>query len=139
MRILLYIVILALLFLAPVQRLDVAELEPVQTVAVSAQEEQVTIQTDTGQQGSGSSIAAAVEKLEDNTPGVIYLDTAQYLLITPEAESFAEQLRPYLHGSTKVCVWDGKSSVKEAAQYLRVRTNLPTFRTWKTVAKKLEN
>ena len=139
MRILLYIVILLLLFMAPVQRLDVAELQPVQTVAVSVQAEQVTIQTDTGQQGSGDTVAAAVEELEKTTPGVIYLDTAEYLLITQSANVYAEQLRSYLHGSTKVCIWDGKSSVEEAAQYLRIRTDLPTFRTWKTAAKKLEN
>lgn len=139
MRILLYIVILLLLFMAPVQRLDVAQLEPVQTVAVSVQSGQVMIETDTGQQGSGETVADAVDKLEKATPGVIYLDTAQYLLITEDALFCAEELRPYLRSSTKVCLWDGKSSVNGAALYLRVRTNLTPFHQWKTDAKKLEN
>ena len=128
MRILLYIVILALLVFAPVKRLDIAQLQPVETVAVSVVDGKVMIQTDTEQQGMGETVAAAVQMLEATTPGVIYLDTARYLLITPSAEAYADQLRPYLHGNTKVCIWDGKSSVKEAAQYLKVRTNLPLFR-----------
>ena len=139
MRILLYTVILALLLFAPVKRLNIAQLQPVETVAVSVTDGKVMIQTDTKQQGTGETVAEAVQMLEATTPGVIYLDTAQYLLITASAEAYADQLRPYLQGDTKVCIWDGKSSVKEAAQYLRVRSNLPLFRSWKIVAKKLEN
>ena len=68
MRILLYIGILALLLLAPVQRLDVAKLEPVQTVAMSVVDGEVVLETDTKNKGQGNTLQAAVKNLKENTP-----------------------------------------------------------------------
>ena len=130
MRMLLYIVIVVLLFTAPVQRLDVAKLEPVQTVAVSVENGEVVLQTDTQQKGRAETLQAAINDLEENTPGVIYLDTAQYLLYTQEAAAYAEALATYLHPAVKVSRWDGKGSVEDAAKYLSVRSDLPTVDRW---------
>ena len=138
MRMVLYIVILALLFLAPVQRLDVARLEPVQTVAVYMNDTAVVLETDTGNKGEGTGVKDALEDLEENTPGVIYLDTAQYLLVSEGAESHVDSLRKYLSPSVKACLWDGEGSVKDAAQYLDVRSDLPKLKDWKTLPKKVE-
>lgn len=125
MRLLLYICILALLPFAPVNRLDVAKLKPVQTVAVSIEEGQVVIETDTKNRGRGRSVREAVENLEENTPGVIYLDTAQYLLVTEEAMSQLEEMKSYMYPSVCVSLWDGKGSVETAAQFLELRPDLP--------------
>ena len=130
MRILLYIVILALLFFAPVKRLDIAKLEPVQTVAIRVVDGQVVLQTDTQNQGKGENIQTAISNLEKNTPGVIYLDTAQYLLIAENAVSYAEDLEKYLRPSVKVSLWDEKGSVEEAAEFLEIRGDLPMLRQW---------
>ena len=128
MRLLLYICILALLPFAPVQQLDVAKLEPVQTVAVSVEAGQVVIETDTQNRGQGRTIKEAVEDLEANTPGVIYLDTAQYLLITEEAMRQCEELKSYMTQTVYVSLWDGKGSIETAAQYLEIRRDLPKLR-----------
>ena len=130
MRVLLYIVILALLFMAPVERLDVAKLQPVQTVAVCINDGQVVLQTDTKDKGQAEKLQAAIDDLEENTPGVIYLDTAEYLLITEEAVTYMQELGNYLHPSVKVSLWDGKGSVEEAAKFLGVRRDLPTLKQW---------
>lgn len=130
MRILLYIGILALLLLAPIQRLDIAKLEPVQTVAISVSDGQVVLETDTKNKGQGATVQAAIEDLEKHTPGVIYLDTAQYLLITEEALQYAASVEPYLRRSVKVSLWDGQGSVEDAAKYLSVHSKLPTLRQW---------
>lgn len=138
MRAILYIIILALLFLAPVQRLDVARLEPVQTVALYADETGVVLETDTGNKGRGETVDSAYEDLEDRTPGVIYLDTAQYLLVTEDAVSYVDAIRKYLHPSVAVSMWDGEGSVEDAAKYLGVRNDLPKLRDWRPPAKKDE-
>lgn len=138
MRILLYIVILGLLFLAPVERLDVAMLEPVQTVAVSVVGNTVILQTDTDNAGSGADAAAALLDLENTTPGVIYLDTAEYLLVTEDALNCVDTLRSSLSPSVKVSLWDGQGSVRSAAKYLGIRRDLPMLRDWSTPAKKVE-
>lgn len=131
MRLLLYICILALLPFAPVNRLDVAKLEPVQTVAVSIEEGKVVIETDTKNRGRGRDIREAVEHLETNTPGVIYLDTAQYLLVTEEAMSQLEELKSYMYPSVRVSLWDGKGSVEAAAKFLEIRRDLPRLKDFK--------
>ncbi len=136
MRKLLYGVILVALLFAPVQRLDVAKLEPVQTVALYMEEKQLVLETDTGNKGKGKDLTEAINDLEEKTPGVIYLDTAQYLLVTEETEALLYSLDGYLRQSIKVSKWDGKSSVKSAAQYLRIREDLHTLRYLKNVAKK---
>lgn len=132
MRLVLYICILALLPFAPVERLDVAKLEPVQTVAVSIEEGQVVIETDTKNRGQGRSVREAVENLETNTPGVIYLDTAQYLLLTKDATDYSEELKNYMGSLVRVSLWDGKGSVETAAKFLEIRDDLPRLKDYKT-------
>lgn len=138
MRMILYIIILALLFLAPVEKLDVAKLEPVQTVALFKDETGIVLKTDTDNQGSGATVDSAHEDLEGRTPGVIYLDTAEYLLVTEDAVEYVDALRKYLHPSVEVSLWDGKGSVKDAAKYLDVKNDLPKLQQWQTPSKKVE-
>ena len=130
MRILLYIVILAAMLFAPVHRLDVSKLEPVQTVAVRISDEEIVIETDTKNKGQGETLASAIADLEKNTPGVIYLDTAQYLMLTTEATQYASELEKYLRRSIKVSLWDGEGSVERAAKFLAIRQDLPALRQW---------
>ena len=132
MRILLYGIILALLLLAPVERLDIAYLEPVQTLAVKKQNGIIELQTDTGTNGKGATVQAAVEDLESNASGVIYLDTAQYLLLTKSAIAVMEDLSGYLRYNVKVSAWDGEGSVAGAAEYLEVRDDLPKIHEIRT-------
>ena len=131
MRILLYIVILALLFFTPLERLDIAHLEPVQTLAVRINGDIVELETDTGNSGQGKTVAEAVKSMEENTAGVIYLDTAQYLLVAPDAVEEIESLRPHLKTTVKVCVCEAAGKVKDAAKYLEIHRDLPTLKTWK--------
>lgn len=130
MRRILYIVVLALLFLAPVERLDVARLEPVQTVAISREADTIVVQTDTDNKGIGKTVDQAIENLEDTTPGVIYLDTAEYLLVAENAQDIVHALRSYLTPSVKVALWDGEGSVQSAAKYLGVRKDLQKLKDW---------
>lgn len=136
MRVILYIIILSLLFLAPVKPLDVGKLQPVQTVAVYTRESEVFLETDTGIIGRGENVDAALEDLEKATPGVIYLDTSEYLLVSESALSWVDDLCRYLHPSVKACLWDEKGAVTDASKYLSVMSDLPELRQWKSTKEK---
>ena len=131
MRKILYVVILGLLFLAPVKRLDIANLQPVQTVAIYTEPGAVVLQTDTHSLGRGASVAEAVANLEENTPGVIYLDTAEYLLVSKDAESYVDALREYLNPDVKVSMWHTGNAIDMAAKFLSEEQNLPKLKKWK--------
>ncbi len=131
MRILIYIVILALTFLAPVERVDVASLLPIESVAVYMEGDAVVLETDTEDTGRGETVSQALQNLKDVTPAVVYLDTAEYLLVSEDAVTQVDGLREYLKPSIKVCIWDAKGSVKDAAKYLSVHGDTVPLRDWK--------
>ena len=117
MRRLLYGIILVASFFAPVHRLDIAKLLPVEAVAVYIDEGQIVLETDTKNQGRGSTVRSALEDLKRNTTEIVYLDTARYVLIAENAEEYAQELIEYLKPSVKKGVYKGLD-VKEEAKYL---------------------
>lgn len=129
MRILLYILLLASLFFAPVDRLDIADLEPVQAVALYTENGTVVLETDTEDRGSGATATEALRNMKQNTASVIYLDTAEFLLVAEDAKSHVEELRQYLKSSVKVAPYNG-GSVREEAKYADVHGNPPRLRDW---------
>ena len=117
MRTALYILIIIVMLTAPVRRLDVAKLQPVEAVAICVDRGAVIIKTDTDDMGRGKTAQQALENLKDTTAAVIYLDTAEYLLIGNGAEEYAKELKPYFKKSIKVRSYNG-GTVKEETKYL---------------------
>ena len=130
MRRIAYVIILVSLFFVPLERLDVAKLLPIQAVAVYMQGDSVVLETDTKNIGRGMNVADALENLKETTPAVVYLDTAEYLLVSPDAKHSAVELKNYLKPSVKVCICDGAGRVKEAAKYVEIHGNLTKLRHW---------
>ena len=133
----LYSVILAFALLTPVDRLDVAKLEPVEAVVVYMEDGQVVLQTDTDDIGRGTTAAEALEDMKKNTPSVIYLDTAEYLLVAENAQGQGQQLREYLKPSVLVETYRG-GSVKKATQYAEVHGKCQKLKDWRPPEKELE-
>ena len=131
MRKVLYLLLLASLFFVPLQRVEIAKLLPVEAVAVYMDGNQVVLETDTEHIGTGNTAEEALESLKIGTPKIIYLDTAEYLLVAEDAVSQVDHLRQYLKPSTKVCVCDARGGVKNTAEYLDVHEKLPKLRHWK--------
>lgn len=129
-RLVLYTLILALVWIIPTDRVDVAKLRPVEVIAVYKQGNTVVLATDTEDMGVGPDAASALENMRQTSPAVIYLDTAEYLLIAENAEKEADVLRSTLKASTKLCLTSGKVKLKDAAQYLPVHGRLPSLRDW---------
>ena len=131
-RILCYIGILAAVLVWPVERLDVGKLCPVQVVSVYKKDNWVVIETDTEDIGFGATARQALENLEDTTSGVIYLDTAQYLLLSKDAEDAVEDLRDELKPSVQLCFTTQAVNLQEAAVFLATHGKLPELKAWKT-------
>ena len=130
MRKVLYVALLVPLFFVPLHRVNIADLLPVEAVAIYMNGNQVVLETDTGSKGSGETVEKAVAALKENTPAVVYLDTAKYLLISPDATEQAEHLRPHLKPSVKVCVCQADGRVKNMVEYLEIQRDLPRLKNF---------
>ena len=130
MRRVLYGIILALTFFAPVSRVDIAQLLPVEGVAVYTDGIYIVLETDTENIGKGATVHEALADLKENTPAVVYLDTAEYLLITEDALSILADLKDVLKPSVKVNCCDARGRVKALTEYLRVH---PEYKTLKAL------
>lgn len=131
MRRVLYAALLIPLLFVPLKRVNVADLLPIEAVAVYMDGGQVVLETDTEHKGFGENAERALASLKQNTPAVVYLDTAEYLLVAPDAVEQVESLRPHLKPSVKVCVWKAAGMVKDAAKYLEIHRNLQPLKNWK--------
>ena len=131
MRRVLYAALIVPLFFVPLNRVNVADLLPIEAVAMYMDGNQVILETDTEHKGYGENAEKALASLKQNTPAVVYLDTAEYLLVAPDAAEQVESLRPHLKPSVKVCVWKAEGKVKDAAKYLEIHKDLPSLKTWK--------
>ena len=131
MRILLYIIILALLFFAPVQAADVGKLQPVELVLLDARQGSVCLYTDTGDAGEGETVTQALQIMKKNASRLIYLDTATCLLVTPAAERYIADVAQYLDGDVRICFAYAETDLEEAAKYLQIHRDQPTIKAWK--------
>lgn len=129
-RILIYILLLVLVLLVPVERLDIATLRPVQTVAVTMVGKSCTITTDTGDVGTGTDVISALEDLKRTTPGIIYLDTADFLLVGEGAQEQAMQLKPYMTDSVRVYQIKGTPDLEKVSQYLQIHDDGIPLPAW---------
>lgn len=125
MRKILYIIIIAAVLFAPVDRLDIAKLLPVEAVAVYRENDTVVLKTDTDNTGRGKTVWEALKNLKDNAVSMIYLDTADYLLIGKDAQDLAAQLQPILRRSIQTGSYCG-GDIKTEAKYLDTHQNAAT-------------
>ena len=108
--------ILAALLFAPLERVEIANLEPVQGVWMYVEDEKIVLETDTEDKGVGTTAEEALMNMKQKSAGIIYLDTAQYLLVK-NAEHQISTLEGYLKDSVRVCCWDGDGELAEAVAY----------------------
>lgn len=129
-RILIYIGILTAVLLIPLERADVGKLRPVQTVSIYREGDSYTIATDTGDKGSGKSALEALNDLKKTTPAVIYLDTAQFLLVGKNVEKAVEQLRHCFHDSVELYSFRGEADLAAVSKYLEIHGKGPKLKQW---------
>lgn len=131
-RIILYIGILAALLAAPAKPSDVGKLLPVQVVSIYKEGDWTVIKTDTENIGMGGTPEQALENLKASASGIIYLDTAEYLLLSKDSLDAVEALRDKLKPSVRLCFAAKQIDLKNAGKYLSVHGQLPKLDAWKT-------
>lgn len=131
MKVLLYVIIIVTSLLVPTEKADIAKLQPVEAVMLRNVNGNTEIYTDTGAWGIGRGAWEALEDLKSNTPDLVYLDTAKYLIVDTLSVAEIENIRGELKGRTRLCCWNGDGNLSEAVRYLSVRGNLPKLKNWK--------
>ena len=129
-RILLYIGILGLLTAAPVERSDIGKLRPVQVVSVYKENNWTVMETDTKDKGYGGTAQQALRNLKETSNGVIYLDTADYLLVTKDTVDAVEELQQELKDNVKLCMIAKPVDLGDVSEYLGVHGGLPKLKAW---------
>ena len=112
--------------------MDVGSLQPVEIIAIYNKENYVWVETDTNDWGRGASLEEALADLRETAPAVIYLDTAEYLLVEQGQQQYIETIKSYLKGSVRVCYTQEDMDLKDAVSYLRAHGDFPSIRHWET-------
>ena len=95
-------------------------------------DEQVVIKTDTGEMGRGDTPELALENLKQTAPAIIYLDTAEFLLVEESALEFVTPMRKFFKSDVRICLIDSEVEADKAAEYLRIHGKLPKLKYWNT-------
>ena len=133
MRIVLYIVILSALFFAPLQRMEIANLEPIQAVWMYREDGDVVLETDTDDKGRGVTVVDALNDMKNNSPGIVYLDTAQYLFVSEIDKKEIYAIMPYLKKTVRLCIWDGQADIESAIKYADSHKTCLKMKQWHKV------
>lgn len=131
-RMILYILILNALWFAPLNRIEIANLEPVRGIWLSRYNDQILLQTDTGSQGTGQTLSDALNNLKATSSGIVYLDTAEYLLVSENATGEITALAPYVKKSVRLCKWEGEGELETAVKYANAHKLGTKICHWKT-------
>ena len=109
----------AILSRLPHPAVDIARLDPVRAIYLYMDGATMTIETDSGDSGSGPNLEAAYADLRKNADREIFLDTAEFLILAPDVpitEAFYELLRP----TTQVIFSNGKPDLETISDYLTI-------------------
>lgn len=137
---LLYICIFAVAVFGwlPFEGTELGKLKPVELVLLSQEEGTVILSTDTGDSGRGTTVSGALENLKATAAGILFLDTADFLIVTPDCAELIDELGDYLRPSCSVCLGPADLKPEETAAFLQKHQPKTTLRDRKTGEKALE-
>ena len=101
---------------------ELGELHPVSLLLVELDEKVIQLETDTHMIGRGETLDAALRNLEETTPGHIFLDTAENLVLRTGTKFLLPELCQLLRPGASVCVAEGEVKLDEAAEFLNFHT-----------------
>ncbi len=97
---------------------DVAKLEPVEVIRIQMDRGQILVETDTGQFGRGADLQRAFEDLKNRASGDVFLDTADYVILTEGSRGQIAGLLDFLRPACKVCLEQGTADLQKVAGFL---------------------
>ena len=130
-RMIVYFGILAAVLWAGDPGTDIGMLIPVETVFIQKLENEIVIETDSGDRGAGATMKQAAEDLKEKADGVIYLDTADYLILNREAEALLYQLQSNQKQEVALCETEGQINVEEITPFLRAHKPQLRLSDWR--------
>jgi hypothetical protein len=75
-------------------------------------------------------MVAAMDDMKQGAEGAVFLDTTEYLLLTPQAVDQLDELDEFLRNSCQVCVVREVEELSAAGEYLAVHDPEVTLRDW---------
>lgn len=127
-RWIMYIVLLGMLGVS--DGMDISKLSPVETVWIAEQNGQILIQTDSGDFGVGDGLVSALENLNATASGVVFLETADYLIIEKGSEAQLVQAASVFRPSCMLCVAGKMPDLEAVTTFLRIHEPTVTLRQW---------
>lgn len=116
-----YLAAAALVLLLPEgQGSDVGKLQPAELVYIYKENDAISVCTDTGDLGSGETLPGALKDMQETSPGILFLDTVDYILITEETKNVIPELEEYFRPSSAVILATGTIDVERATRFLSV-------------------
>lgn len=115
----------------PFHGTDVEELHPVEVLYIEKKDEQYEISTDTSVVGKGITIGQAVADLHSTTPGSIFLETANYLLLSPGVDVLPEAYWEFLRPACLIYICDEKPELGTIAKFLATHLSKVTLLDWR--------
>ena len=112
------VLLVAALGWMPFAGTDVAKLQPVEVIRVGVEDGLIRVETDTGGSGNGADLAEAFADLKASAAGTVFLETADYLLVSHDAQSLLEPLGTYLRPACGICLESGVADLETVADFL---------------------
>ena len=133
------VALVAVLFLgnSPFRGTDIAKLAPVEVVWMAQIGDMVYLETDTADVGRGIDVASALQDMKAKASGVVFLETANYLIVNQGDESLLDQMHSVLRPSCMICVSDKKPVLEDSAAFLSVHEPDVTLRQLHAASQKL--
>ncbi len=131
-KLVIYLLLLAATVALRPESADIGKLRPVQLVSVYREDEWIVVETDTEDLGRGIDVDDAIRNLKETTAGVIYLDTADYLLVREDIQTLIPQIANHLKGKVRVCITEGGIPLTDASEYLAAHPPRSQIQDWKS-------
>lgn len=112
---------LVLLAVLPNGGTELGELRPAAVLAVWQEDTQVVLETDTGDVGRGGTLELALENLRQTTPGNVFLETVEDLLVSEQTRRLLPDLQKLLRPGVRVCVAE-PMDLESVWEYLKIHT-----------------
>ena len=123
--------------LKPAQGIDIGKLQPVELVQVYREEGNIVIETDAGDLGRGEKLEDALKNLKRTTPAEVFLETADFLLLTEETRDMLPELAGILRPGTEGFLILEPVDGETAAQYLENHSLGSTIQTIQSEKRRL--
>ena len=73
----------------------------------------------------------ALENLKQNSAGIIYLDTAEFLTVTENAKEYIGSMKALLKEKVRVCQWNGEGELSTVGKYMKAHKIGVRLQQWK--------